>query len=261
VQNPEFTLLGPGFPGGLNIPSRGFGEVIDEAGAGGNPLVGGDAGEEAAAEDEAVSEEASDLIRFLMGLREALQDEEPSAPQNGPVGPDALLDQPPAPLSEDLAGNDQLPDGIDLDALCGLASGTMVDVLDAVFQAGVLPASATDAAIPFPAAGGDGSPDAKSWRGDELPWLGRSGPEVPPADMAPPCQPASDLTGERRTDRPVQERAEEPATGFTSQLAAALLASAFWGASWTRGDAARPQIARAARPRLARLAGARSDPL
>jgi hypothetical protein len=155
--NPELTLLGPGFPGGLTIPSVGFGEVLVTAGTEtnaperalggvvaalvGNLLpAGGPAGEapEPAALDgdpragggdaEEVSDAGTpsgvdaDLPRFLMGLPEALHGVGSATRQVRPDAVDTLFGQVLLPLARDLSANAQPLAVASFGALQGMAS-------------------------------------------------------------------------------------------------------------------------------------------
>jgi hypothetical protein len=121
VPNPEFTLLGPGFPGGLNIPSVGFGEPGDRGGMGteapgpflgevlvalvGGPLPagppeagasgiprGGDGGDaEVPPGPEVPASDDDDLPRFLMRLPEALRAVAPGSGQDRMGAIDAVF--------------------------------------------------------------------------------------------------------------------------------------------------------------------------
>jgi hypothetical protein len=162
VPNPEFTLLGPGFPGGLNIPSTGpgeagelagreaeqaehvLGEVVvalvgsplpggvtggeaaDLAAPAGEPLAGGGA-DEAASGDAAVADDGGDLPRFLMGLPEALPGGGPGAGQDRSAALDALFGRPLPDLARDL--------GDSASAAVGAGLGPLRDMTSAAWAA------------------------------------------------------------------------------------------------------------------------------
>jgi hypothetical protein len=151
--NPELTLLGPGFPGGLNVPSAELGEPALVGTPAGEPqqlvsglvaaLVGG-----LVAEGESVAEagpnvvaanrppadsgaggpefgappgDEADLPRFLMGLSEALHGDGRVGRRDWRATVDAVFAEVLAPLARELAG--EVPSAVaGLGALSDLVS-------------------------------------------------------------------------------------------------------------------------------------------
>src|SRR5262249_59026823 len=121
------ALFGPGFPSGLNIPAQAqelagaeveapprFVAAVALAAVGNVLVVGG--GDEAALAAEDAPDEGLALVRFLMGLSEALQGEEPAAPSGWQAAVDAVFGQWWAPLAGALPGGGQALLAAGLDA-------------------------------------------------------------------------------------------------------------------------------------------------
>jgi hypothetical protein len=254
VRNPGFTLFGPGFPGGLDIPAVGAAEALQLADAefgprellgvltllvaGNVPPGGGD--EEAVPDPDAVPDPEGDLIRFLLGLPEALPGTEPAAP----AAPEEAFGMPP-PFAEESAAawEARPPSGEDALGL-GRLEVPKLDprpVLDAVFAArppGPAPAEGATEAFPEQAVADAAPREGAEGRSAERSTGARFSPVWSAARIA-----AFHFDLEKKSKAAIlaalQNKQTTPAAGLDSRVTAAFLAAVVLSAHRADGRARR----------------------